>query len=121
MAQRLVYHWKHGWIPLDHYAALSKAHGRESGAKLLMGRFGVTGDDHVTRTHPVGAAVRATQPGISNETRGRVVGHTEHGMVQVQYQDRHGRPVVGTFNPSHNRPGRRNAGSPSSASHAEAW
>jgi hypothetical protein len=45
MAQRMIYHWKHGWIPLDHYAALSKAHGRESGAKLLMGRLGVTGED----------------------------------------------------------------------------
>jgi hypothetical protein len=39
MAQRLVYHWKHGWIPLDHYAALSKAHGRESGARLIEGRM----------------------------------------------------------------------------------
>lgn len=23
----VVYHWKHGWIPLDHAAALSKAKG----------------------------------------------------------------------------------------------
>jgi hypothetical protein len=27
MAGHLVYHWKHGWIPLTHAAALSKAHG----------------------------------------------------------------------------------------------
>jgi hypothetical protein len=49
MAQRMIYHWKHGWIPLDHYAALSKAHGRESGAKLLMGRLGITGEDGKSR------------------------------------------------------------------------
>jgi hypothetical protein len=35
VAQRLVYHWKHGWIPLDHYAALKKAHGSEGGAAKL--------------------------------------------------------------------------------------
>lgn len=33
MADRhLIYHWKHGWIPLTHAAALSKAHGSASGA-----------------------------------------------------------------------------------------
>jgi hypothetical protein len=36
MAQRLVYHWKHGWIPLDHAAALSKAHGSQSGAARYL-------------------------------------------------------------------------------------
>jgi hypothetical protein len=36
MAQRLIYHWRHGWIPLDHYAALSKAHGREDAARKLL-------------------------------------------------------------------------------------
>lgn len=37
MAQRLVYHWKHGWIPLDRAAALSKAHGSKTGASKLLG------------------------------------------------------------------------------------
>jgi hypothetical protein len=27
----VVYHWKHGWIPLDHVAALSKAKGSAAG------------------------------------------------------------------------------------------
>lgn len=32
----VVYHWKHGWIPLDHTAALSKAKGNhELAAKML--------------------------------------------------------------------------------------
>src|SRR4051812_24391443 len=39
MAVQRIYHWKHGWIPLDHYAAVEKDSGRES-AKLpsLTGR-----------------------------------------------------------------------------------
>lgn len=32
----LTYHWKHGWIPLDHAAALSKAHGSHAGALHYM-------------------------------------------------------------------------------------
>lgn len=32
MAGHLIYHWKHGWIPLTHAAALSKAHGSVKGA-----------------------------------------------------------------------------------------
>lgn len=31
-----VYHWKHGWIPLTHAAALSKAHGSASGAEKYV-------------------------------------------------------------------------------------
>jgi len=37
MARR-VYHWKHGWIPLTHAAALQKAHGSEAGAAKLLGK-----------------------------------------------------------------------------------
>lgn len=32
----VVYHWKHGWIPLTHEAALQKAHGSHAGAAKLM-------------------------------------------------------------------------------------
>ena len=35
MANR-IYHWKHGWIPLDHAAALSKAHGSQAGAHKYL-------------------------------------------------------------------------------------
>jgi hypothetical protein len=31
-----VYHWKHGWIPLDHTAALSKAKGDHSLARTYL-------------------------------------------------------------------------------------
>jgi len=31
-----VYHWKHEWIPLDHAAALSKAHGSHKSADRLL-------------------------------------------------------------------------------------
>jgi len=30
--RRRKFHWKHGWIPLTHQAALQKAHGDESQA-----------------------------------------------------------------------------------------
>lgn len=33
-----IYHWKHGWIPLTHAAALKKAHGSEAGAAKIMGK-----------------------------------------------------------------------------------
>jgi len=32
----VVYHWKHGWIPLDHQAALSKAKGNHAAAAKMM-------------------------------------------------------------------------------------
>jgi hypothetical protein len=32
-----VYHWKHGWIPLDHTAALSKAKGNHAAAARMLG------------------------------------------------------------------------------------
>jgi hypothetical protein len=36
MAGGVVYHWKHGWIPLDHNAALSKAKGDHSAADKML-------------------------------------------------------------------------------------
>lgn len=32
----VVYHWKHGWIPLDHEAALSKSKGNHAAAAKMM-------------------------------------------------------------------------------------
>lgn len=55
------------------------------------------------KTHPVGAPVLAKQPGIEKETRGHVTGHTDAGMLKVQYSDRNGVQTVGTFNPAHTR------------------
>lgn len=51
----IVYHWKHGWIPLDHTAALSKAKGsHEHAARLLQAaRDGETGIK--TKQHLKGA------------------------------------------------------------------
>jgi predicted ABC-type ATPase len=37
----LVYHWKHGWIPLDHHAALSKAKGSKLGAAKIEKKHGI--------------------------------------------------------------------------------
>ncbi|MCW2901903.1 MAG: hypothetical protein JWO67_4168 [Streptosporangiaceae bacterium] len=55
----LVYHWKHGWIPLDHFAALSKAKGSHAGAAKIMEKHGIaksvpTGE--LRRSPHIGAA-----------------------------------------------------------------
>lgn len=119
MSGHLVYHWKHGWIPLTHAAALSKAHGNSRAADKYVPGASQHGDAHtrgksarqihaslgahVDVSHPVGSHVVARQPGIETATRGVVMGH-KGGMVQVAHKDRHGATVVGTFNPHHVTP-----------------
>lgn len=53
-----IYHWKHGWIPLDHFAALKKAHGSERGAEHALAKAHAAGHVHrsfaSTATHRVG-------------------------------------------------------------------
>lgn len=39
MAQRMLYHWKHGWIREDHYATIEKAHGRDETVQRLNQRI----------------------------------------------------------------------------------
>jgi hypothetical protein len=36
MTTRHHYHWKHGWIPLDHAAAMKKAHGDKTAAAKAL-------------------------------------------------------------------------------------
>jgi molybdopterin-guanine dinucleotide biosynthesis protein len=60
-----VYHWKHGWIPLDHYAALSKAKGREAGARKYLARSHAAGVAHesvVRGEYGGGTHERGSQP-----------------------------------------------------------
>jgi hypothetical protein len=104
----LVYHWRHGWIPRTPTAALQKAHGSRKGADKIMQKHGIKNDlpghgGGVTKSHPIGATVEARQPGIDNVTHGRVVGHTDSGMVRVAHTGHNGKPLVGTFNPAHTR------------------
>lgn len=64
-AAHRIYHWKHGWIPLDHYAALKKAKGSESGARRALARSHASGHAHhsvVGGTHHNGTHVRGLQP-----------------------------------------------------------
>lgn len=44
-----VYHWKHGWVPLDHTAALSKAHGSHTGAQKIMAEHGIRNRQDVAK------------------------------------------------------------------------
>ena len=43
MAATRIYHWKHGWIPLDHAAAMSKAKGNEDAARRWIEDLGARG------------------------------------------------------------------------------
>lgn len=55
-----VYHWKHGWIPLTHTAAMSKAKGnKKAAAKMLDAVHGdhLKRDSHVTVGHRDGTVV----------------------------------------------------------------
>lgn len=41
-----IYHWKHGWIPLDHFAAMKKAHGSFRGAQKALDKAHAEGHAH---------------------------------------------------------------------------
>jgi hypothetical protein len=65
MAQTRIYHWKHGWIPLDHAAALSKAHGSEHGARRALAVSHAAGHAHssvVAGEYGGGTHERGLQP-----------------------------------------------------------
>lgn len=53
-----IYHWRHGWIPLDHFAALKKAHGSHKGAERALEKAHAAGHAHgsfaSTGTHKAG-------------------------------------------------------------------
>lgn len=50
-----VYHWRHGWIPLDHVAALSKAKGNHERATAMLRDAHGPGAGIHTRQHLAGA------------------------------------------------------------------
>lgn len=59
-----VYHWKHGWIPLDHTAALKKAKGNHHAAKKYLEAArskdaGINSKEHVVRA---AKSVRSVDP-----------------------------------------------------------
>lgn len=60
MPQKLVYHWKHGWIPLTHAAALSKAHGNVK----LADRYVKGASEHHGSMRTRGRSARAIHGGL---------------------------------------------------------
>ena len=106
MAAGHVYHWKHGWIPLTHFAALQKAHGSAAGAARYLHsshaihgshspgeyRGGVHSGMAAARTYGtlsrqglgIGSKVYWVHPGTGKQTEARIVGieHTGHIIVQ---------------------------------------
>jgi hypothetical protein len=65
-----VYHWKHGWIPLTHTAALSKAKGNEKAAHEIM--QGVR-QDHLRRTSNVTAVAKGTRVALRDKNTGHTL------------------------------------------------
>jgi hypothetical protein len=81
MPQRLIYHWKHGWIPLDHYAALQKAHYRESGARLIMARHGIAAERDAKHITPEHGKSRTLEKGLNQQAgqhQKRMAGEDPH-------------------------------------------
>lgn len=93
-----VYHWKHGWIPLDHTAALSKAKGnREVAARMLADATSTSAGIHNRRDvarallrintvpdehrHAAFAQVRDAAP--KHGSADLLPGHTEPGGAEV--------------------------------------
>ncbi|GAB3080952.1 hypothetical protein GCM10027053_51810 [Intrasporangium mesophilum] len=62
-----VYHWKHGWIPLDHVAALSKAKGNHKAASKILEAVHqkhLSREKHITVGHRDGrVAIHDTKSG----------------------------------------------------------
>jgi hypothetical protein len=108
-----VYHWKHGWIPLTHFAALQKAHGSREGAirylaasKFVHGSHSpgeYTGGVHkgvkaqetlsTLREHGlgVGSHIFWRHPSSGLQTKVKIVGieHTGHIVVSHSAGGRH--------------------------------
>lgn len=71
MPAGMIYHWKHGWIPLTHAAALSKAHGSVAGAeKYVHGASAF----HGSRKIPKGTSARALHEDLEPHHVGRNIG-----------------------------------------------
>lgn len=85
MAKSHVYHWKHGWIPLTHTAAMSKAKGnREKAAELLADakseHAGIHTREHVGKSalelsHIADARERSDALGDVHEAADRLGAH----------------------------------------------
>jgi hypothetical protein len=73
---RLVYHWKHGWIPLDHAAALSKAHGSEHGAAKWLSATSAHAQPHELKPGDHAKVQGRDHLGQPITLTGRVVGNT---------------------------------------------
>lgn len=73
MAQR-VYHWKHGWIPLTHAAALSKAHGSHAGAEKYLRAVPTA---HLPRESHIVAAHKGNRFAVQDRKTGHTVGVPE--------------------------------------------
>lgn len=61
----LIYHWKHGWIPLTHAAALSKAHGNAH----LADKYVPGASTHHTSLPTHGKSAREIHAGLSPHRR----------------------------------------------------
>jgi hypothetical protein len=107
MAAGHVYHWKHGWIPLTHFAALQKAHGSQAGAARYLhashevhgsespGHYigGVALSPESAKTQAtlkqkglrLGSTVYWMHPGTGRQTKAKIVGIEQSGHIIVEH------------------------------------
>jgi len=76
----VVYHWKHGWIPLDHTAALQKAKGNHDLAAQYLkdapNAKGITSRQHV-------AKAALDLPNLTRAEDRTAAAHELHGAAQA--------------------------------------
>lgn len=92
MSEQRVHHWKHGWIPLTHYAALVKAHGSHKGAAKFLND---SNGQHGSESHKLWKPSKPESDGTSagdkaaskikqSFTLGQAKVHIEHHMTPEQ-------------------------------------
>lgn len=66
----VVYHWSHGWVPLDHAAALSKAKGNhEAAARMMQG----VRRDHLRRESHIDAVAKGHRVALQDRRTGHTI------------------------------------------------
>jgi hypothetical protein len=99
-----IYHWKHGWIPLDHSAAISKAKGSELSARRYLARSHTAGHAHasvVAGEYGGGTHIRGLQPVAADHLRrdSRILTAFNPGSRQFALHD-----PVGSLGNGHRAP-----------------
>jgi hypothetical protein len=78
-----VYHWKHGWIPLSHSAALSKAKGDKEKAAELLAAAQSAG---INNRQDLARAIMSV-PSLDSRERGEAIKHVTEAAARLNARD----------------------------------